>query len=189
MLKKELAALLNISPAMVSRLAKRGMPTDTLERAERWRRRHLEPGRIKGSRFDPSQPARPTPKRVDTAPNVTRADVEELSKAVDASLLDGDQAWADVLIQQLRELLRQVPDDARPRLSLRVWLALVDYVLSNNSSARYAPNMGASMTADEFGQLACTTFPWPPVHCLDFARDWNDRAINGWPEYADETSD
>ena len=47
MQQKELAILLDISPAMVSRLAKRGMPTDTLERAERWRRRHLEPGRVK----------------------------------------------------------------------------------------------------------------------------------------------
>ena len=50
MQQKELATLLDISPTMVSRLAKRGMPTDTLERAERWRKRHLEPGRVKGSR-------------------------------------------------------------------------------------------------------------------------------------------
>ena len=51
MQQKELASLLDISPAMVSRLAKRGMPTDTLERATRWRKRHLEPGRVKGSRM------------------------------------------------------------------------------------------------------------------------------------------
>lgn len=51
MQQKELAQLLGISPAMVSRLAKRGMPTDNLERAQRWRKRHLEPGRVKGSRF------------------------------------------------------------------------------------------------------------------------------------------
>ena len=50
MLKKELAAALGISPAMVTKLAKRGMPTDSLERAQRWRRRHLEPGRVKGVR-------------------------------------------------------------------------------------------------------------------------------------------
>ncbi len=35
---------------MVSKLAKRGMPTDSLERALRWRRRNLEPGRVKGQR-------------------------------------------------------------------------------------------------------------------------------------------
>lgn len=49
MTKKELAALLGISGAMVTRLAKRGMPTDSLERAQRWRKRHLEPSRVKGN--------------------------------------------------------------------------------------------------------------------------------------------
>ena len=68
MQQKELATLLNISPAMVSRLAKRGMPTDTLERAERWRRRHLEPGRVKGARIDQPGGPRPTP-----APKPSRA--------------------------------------------------------------------------------------------------------------------
>lgn len=48
--KQELARLLGISPSMVSRLAKRGMPIDSVERAARWRRRHLEPGRVKGMR-------------------------------------------------------------------------------------------------------------------------------------------
>lgn len=49
MKQKDLADLLGITPAMVSKLAKRGMPTDTLERAERWRRRHLELPRTKGA--------------------------------------------------------------------------------------------------------------------------------------------
>ena len=61
MQQNELATLLDISPAMVSRLAKRGMPTDTLERAERWRRRHLEPGRVKGARLDQPSGPKPTP--------------------------------------------------------------------------------------------------------------------------------
>lgn len=61
MQQKELATLLDISPAMVSRLAKRGMPTDSLERAERWRRRHLEPGRVKGARLDQPGSPKPTP--------------------------------------------------------------------------------------------------------------------------------
>ena len=68
MQQKELASLLDISPAMVSRLVKRGMPTDTLERAERWRKRHLEPGRVKGSRFGT---AKSTPPQ--TAHPATRA--------------------------------------------------------------------------------------------------------------------
>lgn len=56
MQRKHLATALNISTSMVCRLAKRGMPTDDLERAQRWRKRHLEPGRVKGVRFEP--PAR-----------------------------------------------------------------------------------------------------------------------------------
>lgn len=59
MMKKELAQLLGISGSMVSKLAKIGMPTDTLERAQRWRKRHLDPGRMKGTRFDPDK-IRPT---------------------------------------------------------------------------------------------------------------------------------
>lgn len=50
MQQKDLARLLGVSPAMVSKLAKRGMPTDSLERAQRWRRRHLELARAKDSR-------------------------------------------------------------------------------------------------------------------------------------------
>lgn len=53
MTKAELAQALGISASMVSRLARRGMPVDCVERAKRWRRRHIEPGRIKGVRFDP----------------------------------------------------------------------------------------------------------------------------------------
>lgn len=52
MLRKDLAEALNISGAMVSKLAKRGMPTHDIEAARRWRDRHLEPGRRKGMRID-----------------------------------------------------------------------------------------------------------------------------------------
>ena len=65
MTKTQLAAALGISGSMVSRLAKRGMPTDTPERAERWRRRHLEPGRVKGVRYE-----RPRPPAVDPVAHV-----------------------------------------------------------------------------------------------------------------------
>lgn len=56
--RKDLALALGISASMVSRLAKRGMPTDNVERAQRWRKRHLEPGRRKDVRMPPGgQPA------------------------------------------------------------------------------------------------------------------------------------
>jgi phage terminase Nu1 subunit (DNA packaging protein) len=50
--RKELAVKLGISASMVTRLARRGMPTDSVDRAQRWRKRHLEPGRMKGARVD-----------------------------------------------------------------------------------------------------------------------------------------
>ena len=49
--RKELAAALGISGAMVTKLAKRGMPVDDLDQAVRWRLRHLEPARTKGTRM------------------------------------------------------------------------------------------------------------------------------------------
>ena len=61
MLKKELADALGISGPMVSKLAKRGMPTDSVERAQRWRKRHLEPGRIKSNRAKGDTQKTPTP--------------------------------------------------------------------------------------------------------------------------------
>ena len=61
MSQKELAEALNISPAMVSKLAKRGMPTDTLERAQRWRKRHLEPGRVKAFKAPAGRATQQTP--------------------------------------------------------------------------------------------------------------------------------
>ncbi len=69
MLQKELATALDISPAMVSKLAKRGMPTDTLERAQRWRKRHLEPGRLKARPLDAVAHATPSPGEAETAPS------------------------------------------------------------------------------------------------------------------------
>lgn len=58
MTRKELAEALGISVVMVGKLHKRGMPIDDVEKAIRWRRRHLEPTRMKGIRSDtlPSAP-------------------------------------------------------------------------------------------------------------------------------------
>lgn len=58
MKQKDLAAELGISPAMVSRLARRGMPTDSVQRAQKWRRSHLSPARVKGNRADTVAPSR-----------------------------------------------------------------------------------------------------------------------------------
>lgn len=78
MQQKDLALALGISPAMVSKLAKRGMPTDSLERAQRWRRRHLELARGKSARLSAAQaPAR---QGVD-ADEGEEADAEDVTSA------------------------------------------------------------------------------------------------------------
>jgi hypothetical protein len=127
MQQNELANLLDISPAMVSRLAKRGMPTDTLERAQRWRKRHLEPARVKGSRFDknrktkPAMPAPSTPNPAALLPGVTLAEVELAGVQLDQALSNGDRAAAQMMTSVIRVLLRSLPTGAWPAFTLRVW--------------------------------------------------------------------
>ncbi len=131
MQQNELAKLLDISTAMVSRLAKRGMPTDTLERAQRWRKRHLEPGRVKGARFDPKRKATPTAPTPSTpAPAAAAlagellAEVEAAGAELDKALTEGDQERAAVMVKVVRGLLWLLPDGAWPALSMPVWLEL-----------------------------------------------------------------
>lgn len=182
MQQKELAALLDISTAMVSRLAKRGMPTDTLERAQRWRKRHLEPGRIKGSRFDPTQATKPaTPSTAPVAasvPGVSAADVEAAGLELDNALTAGDQAWVEVMTEQVRDLLRQLPDDADPALPVRVWEVLTSEMLAlfppkegNPVCEDGSPIYADSMTAKESEEMG---------------RFWRDVAAGRWivnPDY------
>lgn len=202
MQQNELAKLLNISTAMVSRLAKRGMPTDTLERAQRWRKRHLEPGRIKGSRFDPTQattPTAPKPATPDKAaaavPGVSVADfeaavaeVEAAGAELDNALTTGDQAWADVMLQQVRDLLRILPDDAEPRLTLRAWLALVGWFIHPACDILKATDQATLLNPVNFGMRwhGWANYHLLNEHTLDQARDWNDISIKGWPTYPDD---
>lgn len=204
MQQNELAKLLGISPAMVSRLKKQGMPTDSLERAQRWRKRHLEPGRIKGSRFDPNQTSKPTaPKAAMPAPAAASAaahgellaEIEAAGVGLDDALCEGDQVWAEVMIQQVRDLLRTNtiefdPDDkAEPRLSLRVWVALINYVLVLDGVIERATNPAELLTPIQFCQHlrpARPTYPLENHHTLSHACDWNDRSINGWPQYPED---
>ncbi|MDO8283883.1 MAG: hypothetical protein Q7T69_02640 [Rhodoferax sp.] len=191
MQQKELAKLLGISPAMVSKLKKMNMPIDSLEKAQRWRRRHLEPGRVKGVRFDPTQPAEQinaTPAAT-AKPKASVENVESAALALDASLMENDAAWAKLMVQQFRQLLRQLSDDAEPRLSLRVWLALVDWIIPPDLPVCRATNTTELLTPREFGlrwhyQLP----PWPLLshHTFNHACDWDDISINGWPDDPEE---
>lgn len=60
MLKKDLAIGLGVSAAMVTKLSKRGMPTDSVEHAQQWREKNLEPSRLKSNKGWDSTEARPS---------------------------------------------------------------------------------------------------------------------------------
>ena len=193
MQQNELAKLLGISPAMVSKLKKKGMPTDDPGRAQRWRKRHLEPGRVKGSRFDPTQPnnattpATPAPAAV--TPGESLAEVEAAGVELDKALIDGDQARLNAMIQQTRQLLRILPDDAEPRLSLRVWVTLCDYVLMLDGVLERATNPAELLTPIQFcgrWQPDQTIYALQNHHTLCHACDWHDYALNGWPAYPED---
>ena len=61
--RTHLAELLGIAKSAVTAQAARGMPTYSLEAAQEWRRRNIDPARVKGNRMDahyqPRQPVRP----------------------------------------------------------------------------------------------------------------------------------
>lgn len=191
MQQKELASLLDISPAMVSRLAKRGMPTDTIERAERWRKRHLEPGRVKGSRADTIKPVCLEPEPIKTikpqaAPQVPPLvpDMEALGGLIDDAMDKGNQYGAAVRAFQLRRLMRHITDNDCPvRLTLRVWVFLLDYMLHEEADIRSAPVTGELLTAAEFcSSSAQSQSNWSPGSVLFEACDFDDNALNGWPD-------
>lgn len=195
MQQKELAKLLGISPAMVSRLKKQNMPTDSLERAQRWRKRHLEPGRIKGSRFDPMQQAQPpapmpsTPAQAAAAgPADLLAEVETAGDELDKALTENDSEWAAVMVQQARELMRKLPDNAQPRLSLRSWLALVDWFIHPACDILQAPDKATLLNPVQFGMRwhGWPAYPLMNEHTLDAACDWRDISVKGWPQYPDD---
>lgn len=190
MQQKELATLLGVSAAMVSRHAKQGMPTDTLERAEKWRRRHLEPGRVKGARYERSRTTEPTPPKSASparlAPSVSAADMENIGGLIDAALIRGNHFGAAIRTWQLRGQLRQATDDANPCLSLRVWLALVDHTLHEEAEVRNAHDLGAFLSPGECGVRVCPANPWPAHVLLFDACDLDDDAINGYPEYPED---
>jgi hypothetical protein len=55
---KDLAYALGISDSMASRLAKKGMPTYSIEAAEKWRAKNLDPSMTKQNRADGNQGGR-----------------------------------------------------------------------------------------------------------------------------------
>lgn len=181
MTKTELAGHLGISVSMVSRLAKRGMPTDTVERARRWRKRHLQTIRTKDHRIDwraESEATPPRPPKVMKAPNAAGGHLVLLAPAADAALAEG--AAAVSWLRAVREELRQLPADAQPRLSLRLWLALTAYFRYEESAEHDDPDQGRLLTPDAYAEIVSNLPNWGVVW-LEAACDWDDVALHGWP--------
>jgi len=188
MQQKELAQLVDISTAMVSRLVKRGMPTDSLERAERWRRRHLEPGRVKGSRFDTikAPPPKPASAASPARHAVDVSDVETVGFLTDAALVQGNAYAAAVRTHQLRGLLANMGGCANPRLTVRVWVALLDYMIHPEAEIGKNSDMGELVTADGCGALFGPDSIWAAHVVIFEACDFDNTALNGWPDGIDD---
>lgn len=186
MLQKELATALGISSAMVSRLAKRGMPTDSIERATRWRKRHLEPGRVKGQRVDTIPPAiaKPSPapqevSRLDRFMTALQGQAASLANQHHARPLQ--ESDLNEIRLTLRDMAIETKGDATPALPLCVWCALLEYVLDPDALemlGTFAPN--TSMTLSDVTNAIGSNAPdciWLELGC-----DWHGYAVNGWPD-------
>ena len=150
----DLANMLGIAKSAVSAQARRGMPTDSLEAAQAWRKAKIDPARKKGSRLDkfyqPRQPAHQTDVR-------TRA-VDLMAQAADAL-----EAGLDItpMVPGLRRALASVPPEWRDdlgelpmpviRVLLRDVLAALPDRATNPTNDDGTPFYidGATLTDDE----------------------------------------
>ena len=132
--RTHLAELLGIAKSAVTAQAARGMPTYSLEAAQEWRRRNIDPARVKGNRMDahyqPRQPVRP----VHPAPQPAAPEPDWFALA--ALVLDGGQS-IDALIPSLRAALHCVPEHERAALPLPV--SVMDVLVKHVSDALPSP--------------------------------------------------
>ena len=190
MLKKELARLLGVSESMVSRHAKQGMPIDSLERAQRWRRRHLEPGRIKGQRYDPKVEKPATTKAVEV--RCLGACIGHLNQALQTGPVLHDAP----VLANMRMALRHTPNwrGAADSLAMpvRVWVRLIAAVCSADAvaSARamvQASNVTAAQLADAMHDGDAP--PWAAGGLLEAACDLYELDGKSFPEEEGEGDD
>lgn len=139
--QNELAEQLGISPGMVSKLKKRGMPTDNIDRAKRWRKRHLQPGMVKGVKFDPRADvvvdATPAVDSVRPVAAIGPDGAEAMGTALWKHSQDSEKPLSLDALEPLREMLRDLPlRGDRPVLPLGLWLALVDHAIVDHAKER-----------------------------------------------------
>jgi len=112
--RTHLAQLLNISKGMVSRLAARGMPVDTLEAATSWRKANLDQARRKDVRFDPYRQVQTRSTPLADEPHVLGAVVAHAEKLLDlAAAALGAGLNIGSLVPGLRAALAAVPPSGR----------------------------------------------------------------------------
>lgn len=129
--RKELALELGISGAMVTKLAKRGMPTEDLEKARRWRKRNLQTLRTKGVRIDTWTGGQDAIGNVSTPRTPSAAQIHQsaLARVRDLGLVAHDALAGgsfEIIAPMLRQALQAVPLEDRQyvAMSLEVWDAL-----------------------------------------------------------------
>lgn len=186
MLNKELAQLLGVSESMVSRLAKRGMPIDSLERAQRWRKRHLEPGRVKGSRYDSTAQQAPaaTGAKVRDLPSC----IEQLNKALQAGPV---QPGAPLIVTTRNALRLRVDwrqDVHTLKMPVRVWVRLLEAVCSIDLVARAATlEQATNVTAVQLADSLHEGHPpeWAAGTLLEAVWDLHDHDGSALQSYND----
>jgi hypothetical protein len=116
--QNHLAELLGINKATCSQQVRRGMPTDSVEAAQAWRRAHLDPARRKPA---PKPPA---------APSQALSNAAALMQSAALVLAAGGSI--ETLVPALRSALAAVPGHERDAvgLDLAVMRELVAHVLA-----------------------------------------------------------
>lgn len=186
MTKTELAQMLGISASMVSRLAKRGMPVDDVDKAKRWRKRHLEPGRVKGMRVDtivepvqPLAPAAPTKPTPDLAGQL--AVIERLGQTL-ATAIDSEAVSIDADASKLRTAMKAADWSAfaalvgntwpRPCLPANTWHYLLAWALADKHPLMLhllAAPVDQLLCPDQLPRLDALL---PPSEAMHIACDW-----------------
>ena len=181
----EIATALQVSPGRISQLVKDGMPTYSVEAAAAWKKQHVAPIMTKARSVaaHASGPASAAPAGASRQPSdspqpsATLASVEALGGLVDAALLAGKVTVAGIHVAALRDLLRNLPEGLSPRLPVRVWVALLDYLLADDVRLRTLHDQAAPLTPAEVAANIGEPGVWSAALVLDDACDWYDWSL------------
>lgn len=192
MTKKELARLLGVSASIVSRHARAGMPTDTLERAPLTRAGSRCLFRHFWARSNASPSTQPPNPAAAASPQKTRAgdsaqpsieSIEALARMANTALTNAPASSAAAIVAELRVALRGLTSfDVNLHMSMRVWLALVSWWMHPEAEERQTTDLEPVLTPNEFcARVSAPGLGRIGVVWLDVACDWDGYSITGWP--------